>query len=85
MKRACREIVSSIAQTLEVSVKAHPELRSLLSSLNNFRRKYGCWPTSPSCLVILDKESYDQLIKTVDRQSDEIHALDIRIKRLLER
>jgi len=35
-------------------------------------------------LVIMEKESYDGLIKTIERQTEEIDVLDKRIKRLLE-
>ena len=36
-------------------------------------------------LVVMEKESYDRLMQTIDRQAEEIDALDKRIKRLLER
>lgn len=36
-------------------------------------------------LVVMEKESYERLIKTIDSQAEEIDALDKRIKRLLER
>jgi hypothetical protein len=35
-------------------------------------------------LVILEKDSYDRLMQTIDQQEEEIEALDLRIKRLLE-
>ncbi len=36
-------------------------------------------------LVVIDKEDYEELVKVVDRQSEEIDALELRIKRLAER
>lgn len=35
-------------------------------------------------LVMVDKVDYEKLVKAVDRQSDEIEALELRIKRLLK-
>ncbi|GFO61180.1 hypothetical protein GMST_35050 [Geomonas silvestris] len=35
-------------------------------------------------LVVMEKESYDRLVQTVEQQSEEIDLLDERIKRLLE-
>ena len=36
-------------------------------------------------LVVVKKESYDGLLRTIERQTEEIDILDKRIKRLLER
>jgi hypothetical protein len=36
-------------------------------------------------LVVIDREDYEKLVKAVDRQSEEIEALELRIKRLTER
>lgn len=36
-------------------------------------------------LVVIDREDYEKLVKVVDRQSEEIDALELRIKRLSER
>jgi hypothetical protein len=35
-------------------------------------------------LVVLDKENHAVLLETIDRQADEIYALEVRIKRLLD-
>ena len=35
-------------------------------------------------LVVIDREDHEKLVKTVDRQSEEIEALELRIKRLTE-
>ncbi|EKD36402.1 MAG: hypothetical protein ACD_75C01523G0004 [uncultured bacterium] len=36
-------------------------------------------------LVLLEKKSHDRLVDTIERQAEEIDALDKRVKRLLER
>lgn len=36
-------------------------------------------------LVVIDREDYEKLVKAVYRQSEEIEALKLRIKRLTER
>jgi len=46
-------------------------------------RVLGCFEQAG--LLVMKQESYDSLIDTIERQAEEIDALDKRIKRLLER
>jgi hypothetical protein len=46
-------------------------------------RVLGCFEQAG--LIVLEKDSYDRLLETIERQAQEIDALDLRVKRLLER
>lgn len=35
-------------------------------------------------LIVIEKEAYDSLVEAIDRQAEEIEALELRIKRLLD-
>lgn len=67
--------------------KQYPELEPLETSFVNFAKKRGINPKGRipmSDMIIAELSAYDVLLKIISRQNEEIEALDLRIKRLLE-
>jgi hypothetical protein len=89
MRKQWKAVVIELKTQLLEHLPHHPELQPLLTSFVNFCRKYHCHPPSSKAIntascVVVEQEAYDNLLQTIERQAEEIDALDLRIKRLLE-
>jgi hypothetical protein len=65
----------------------YPELEPLETSFVNFARSRGINPRGRRTLpdmIMVEPSAYDVLLKIISRQNEEIEALELRIKRLLE-
>jgi hypothetical protein len=91
-----QRVASTIGATLIHQARKHPELRPLVTSWVNFCRKRRCLPhptrgntvdlanmLEPGLVLVRIDELTCQA-ETIRRQSDEIAALEYRIKTLME-
>jgi hypothetical protein len=77
-----------IGKVILTSSRQSAELQPLESSFANFARKRGIdmkvRKNMPD-MILLERSAHDALHKTIARQNEEIDALELRIKRLMER
>ena len=82
-----QEIASKIGEILNQNFRTHPELLPLATAYMNFEMKYMIRKKkikNKECIRI-SKERYLLMKATIQRQVEEIAALDYRIKTLSER
>lgn len=60
------------------------QLRSAVMGVDLKRVRVALTAFEQVGLVVIDKSDSGKLVKTVDRQSEEINALELRVKRLID-
>ena len=77
MSEAWMKVACEIGNVIRAAVDLHPELFPLNSSYGNFAKKHGIQQKAADAPVI------DQLVNIINRQAEEIAALEYRVKTLM--
>jgi len=82
-----RTHAAGIGGILRDCAARHREIKPLVTSFINFARKHRLDAYIQSAVpetVVVEKSVYAAMQKTIARQTEEIDALELRIKRLME-